>query len=79
MKLLLARIGAFLFFIWGLLHLIAAMSVFSLASEQSGVVQGRLFQDAAFLLFFAVLAMITSYWNARISSSRFGSTRLERR
>ncbi len=65
MYLVLARIGAVLFFLWGLLHVGAALSVFSLGAEQSGIVQGRLYQDAAFLLFFAILAMITAYWNAK--------------
>ncbi|MEM8917484.1 MAG: hypothetical protein AAGE37_01385 [Pseudomonadota bacterium] len=64
-----ARIGALLFFLWGLLHLGAALSVFSLGSEQSGIVQGRLYQDASFLFFFAILAMITAYWNAKASKS----------
>ncbi|MEL6388300.1 MAG: hypothetical protein AAFR00_13200 [Pseudomonadota bacterium] len=72
MTLWLARIGAALFGLWGLLHILAAISVLELAQTlEAGIVQGRLFQDAVFLLFFAVLAIVTAYWNAKNSPKAY--------
>ena len=53
-----ARIGAILYIIWGLLHIIAAKKVYQLAQTlESGMVQGRIIQNAWNLLFFAVFAI----------------------
>ena len=58
MKTYSAKIGAVMYFIWGLLHLKAAFSVYQLGSElDQGMVQGRVFQDAWSLLFFAFVGM----------------------
>ena len=55
------KIGAVLYFIWGLLHLKAAFSVYQLgASMNEGMVQGRIYQDAWSLLFFALIAMVVA-------------------
>ena len=52
---LLARIGAILYVLWGVLHIVAAFKVYSLGqSLEPGTVQGRIFQDAWNLLFFAL-------------------------
>ena len=56
-----AKIGAVLYAIWGLLHLVAALAVYRLgASLDAGMVQGRLFQSAWNLLFFAVFAIVVA-------------------
>lgn len=55
---ILARIGAVLYILWGLLHIVAAYKVFSLGQTiEQGMVQGRLFQDAWNLLFFAIFGI----------------------
>ncbi len=55
---MLAKLGAVLYAVWGLLHLVAALAVYQLgASLDPGIVQGRLFQSAWNLLFFAVFAV----------------------
>ena len=47
-----------MYFIWGLLHLKAAFSVYQLGSGlDAGMVQGRVYQDAWSLLFFALVGM----------------------
>ena len=52
---LLARVGAILYILWGILHIVAAFKVYSLGqSLEPGTVQGRIFQDAWNLLFFAL-------------------------
>jgi len=52
------KIGAIMYFIWGLLHLKAALSVYQLGSSlEAGMVQGRVYQDAWSLLFFALVGM----------------------
>lgn len=57
------RIGAVLYFIWGLLHVNAASKVYALgATLEPGMIQGRLFQGAWNLLFFAVVAMVIAVW-----------------
>jgi hypothetical protein len=55
------KIGAVMYFIWGLLHLKAAYSVYQLGvALEPGMVQGRVFQDAWGLLFFALVGMIVA-------------------
>lgn len=65
------KIGAALYFIWGLLHLKAAYSVYQLGSSlEAGMVQGRIFQDAWNLLFFALVgitvAVVFNWKNSRL-------------
>lgn len=56
-----ARIGAVLYVLWGLLHIVAAYKVFSLAQTlEQGMIQGRLFQDAWNLLFFALFGIVVA-------------------
>ena len=58
---ILARIGAVLYILWGLLHIVAAYKVFSLGQTiEQGIVQGRLFQDAWNLLFFAIFGIVVA-------------------
>ena len=53
-----ARIGAIFYVLWGLLHLSAAWSVCRFATTLGpGMAQGRLYQTAAYLLFFACAAL----------------------
>ena len=52
------RLGSVSYFVWGLLHLQAAYSVYKVgASVEAGMVQGRLYQSAWNLLFFSVCAI----------------------
>ncbi len=64
---ILARIGAALYILWGFLHIVAAYKVFSLGQTiEQGMVQGRLFQDAWNLLFFAIFGITVAViynWN----------------
>jgi hypothetical protein len=54
-----ARIGAVLYVLWGILHIVAAYKVFSLAQTlEQGMIQGRLYQDAWNLLFFALFGIV---------------------
>ncbi len=55
------RLGAICYVIWGLLHLQAAYSVYSLGGTvTAGMVQGRLYQSAWNLLFFALCAIVVA-------------------
>lgn len=57
------RIGATLYFLWGILHLYAAYGIYKLGTDlEPGLVQARLFQDAAFMLIIALLAMAIAVW-----------------
>ncbi|MBI1212060.1 MAG: hypothetical protein GC190_11400 [Alphaproteobacteria bacterium] len=56
-----AIFGAVGFFFWGGLHIAAAQQVYHLGlSLDAGVAQGRIFQDAFYLLAFAVLTMLSA-------------------
>jgi len=58
---LFAQIGSFLYVIWGLLHIQAAYEAFLLGTNlNQGLVQGKIFQDAWNLLFFALFSIIIS-------------------
>ena len=58
---MLHRIGAVMYVIWGVLHLNAALKVYQLGDAlDPGMVQGRLFQSAWNLLFFAVVAIVVA-------------------
>jgi hypothetical protein len=65
------KIGAVMYFVWGLLHLKAAYSVYQLGmSLEAGMIQARIFQDAWNLLFFALVgitvAVIFNWHNSRL-------------
>ncbi len=69
---LFARLGAVTYVLWGLLHIQAARLVFMLGSSlEPGMLQGRIYQDAFNLLFFALFAIAVAVklnWN----NSRLG-------
>jgi len=66
---MLAKIGAILYVLWGILHIVAAYKVFALGqSLEQGMVQGRLYQDAWNLLFFALFGIaVAVFYNWRNS------------
>ncbi len=54
-----AKIGAGLYVIWGLLHIQAAYEAFILGTTiNQGIIQGKIFQDAWNLLFFALFSIV---------------------
>lgn len=56
-----AKIGAVFYILWGLLHFIAAKKVFMLGQTlESGLLQGRIYQDAFYLLFFALFGVVVA-------------------
>jgi hypothetical protein len=58
---ILAKAGAVAYVIWGLLHLQAAWSVYTLGrSMPSGMASGRVLQDAWNLLWFSILAILAA-------------------
>ena len=58
---LLARTGAVLYLLWGVLHIVAAYKVYALGqSLEPGMVQGRIFQGAWNLLFFALFGLVVA-------------------
>ena len=60
------RLGALLYVLWGALHLLAAVEGFRLATTvDAGLIQGRLFQNSAYLVFFSLVAIgvaVTMNW-----------------
>src|SRR5215469_3780858 len=64
-----SKIAAALYINLGLLHLLAAYSVYALGrSLDSSMVQGRVLQDAWNLLFFSIIAIfVAATWNWRNS------------
>ena len=68
---ILARIGSVLYVVWGLLHIVAAFKVYALGQTlEQGMLQGRIYQDAWNLLFFAlfgiVVAVALNWKNSRL-------------
>lgn len=66
-----AKLGAVTYVLWGLLHIQAARFVYALGqSLEPGIIQGRIFQDAWNLLFFAlfgiVVAVTLNWKNSRL-------------
>ena len=54
-----SKLGSLLYVLWGALHIVVASKVYALALGMgAGIVQGRIFQDAWSLLFFAVFAIV---------------------
>jgi len=66
-----AKLGAVTYVLWGLLHIQAARFVYVLGqSLEPGIIQGRIYQDAWNLLFFAlfgiVVAVTLNWTNSRL-------------
>ena len=58
---LFAKIGSVTYVLWGILHIEAARKVYVLGQTlDAGMVQGRIFQDAWNLLFFAVFGIVVA-------------------
>jgi len=56
-----SKLGAVTYVLWGLLHILAARVVYQLSQTlEPGIVQGRIFQDAWNLLFFAVFSIVVA-------------------
>ncbi|MEH6515388.1 MAG: hypothetical protein V7742_01810 [Halioglobus sp.] len=56
---LFAKLGSITYVLWGILHIEAARKVYALGQTlDSGMVQGRVFQDAWNLLFFAIFGIV---------------------
>lgn len=67
----LSFLGAGCYSLWGLLHIFAAHGIYQLGAEQSGLVQGRLYQDAALMLAIALAVLyVAAFKNWR--NDRFG-------
>jgi hypothetical protein len=65
------KIGAVLYLLWGLLHVKAAIATYQLGMTlEPGIVQGRVYQDAWNLAFFAisvsVIAVLLNWRNSRL-------------
>jgi hypothetical protein len=62
-----ARIGAVFYVLWGVFHLVAANTVYILAEQSTGMVRGRLLQNAFYVLFLALagisMAIILNWRN----------------
>ena len=69
---LFAKLGAVTYVLWGLLHIQAARLVYMLGdSLEPGMVQGRIYQDAWNLLFFALFGIVVAVW-LNWNNSRLG-------
>ena len=56
---LFAKLGSITYVLWGILHIEAARKVYVLGQTlDAGMVQGRIFQDAWNLLFFAIFGIV---------------------
>jgi hypothetical protein len=53
-----AKIGAACYVVWAILHVFAAGAVYRLSEGASGMVRGRLQQDAFYLVFFAIAGVV---------------------
>ena len=54
-----ARLGSITYILWGILHIEAARKVYMLGQDLgAGMVQGRVYQDAWNLLFFALFGIV---------------------
>jgi hypothetical protein len=69
---LFAKLGAVTYVLWGFLHIQAARLVYMLGdSLEPGMVQGRIYQDAWNLLFFALFGIVVAVW-LNWNNSRLG-------
>ncbi len=58
-----AKLGSVSYILWGLLHLEGARRVYTLGqSIDPGMIQGRIYQDAWGLLFFAIFGIVVAIW-----------------
>lgn len=58
---LFAKLGSVTYILWGILHIEAARKVYLLGQTlDPGMLQGRIFQDAWNLLFFAIFAIVVA-------------------
>jgi hypothetical protein len=56
---LFAKLGSITYVLWGILHIVAARKVYMLGQTlDPGMVQGRIYQDAWNLLFFALFGIV---------------------
>lgn len=56
---LFAKLGSITYVLWGVLHIVAAQKVYMLGQTlDPGMVQGRIYQDAWNLLFFALFGIV---------------------
>ncbi len=55
-----ARLGACCYAIWGIFHCKVAWDIFTLGREQAGLVQGRLYQLAAYMLTIALFVLVVA-------------------
>ncbi|MDQ7015944.1 MAG: hypothetical protein Q9N68_06155 [Gammaproteobacteria bacterium] len=65
------KMGAILYLLWGLLHIKAAIATYQLgATLDPSLIQGRVYQDAWNLVFFAVsvsvIAVLLNWRNSRL-------------
>ncbi|MGD8642520.1 MAG: hypothetical protein PVG89_17935 [Gammaproteobacteria bacterium] len=65
------KIGAILYLLWGVLHVKAAIATYQLgATLEPGLVQGRVYQDAWNLIFFAIsvslIAILLNWRNSQL-------------
>lgn len=65
------RLGAVFYVVWGLLHIAAANKIYQLgASQEAGLLQGRLYQAAWNMLYLAifsiVIAVLYNWKNSRM-------------
>lgn len=64
--LLLARIGAVAYLLWGLWHLRVVTAMFEgAAAMEDPVLQARIFQGAFHILIFVVFAIVVAWWTAQ--------------
>ena len=67
-----AKLGSISYVLWGILHIEAARMVYALGQTlDPGMVQGRIFQDAWNLLFFAIFGIVVGVF-LNWKNSRFG-------
>jgi hypothetical protein len=71
LSLIAARAGAICYIAWGLFHVNVAHDIYVLASAQNGLVQGRLYQLAAYMLtialFVAAVGLFGNWRNRRMA------------
>jgi hypothetical protein len=60
-RIVFARLGAVFYALWGLLHYTAAYGVYQIGlATSSGIIQGRLFQEAFYLVAFATSGIVVA-------------------
>lgn len=59
---MLSRLGALCYVAWGLFHIKVAVDIWRLGAGQHGLVQGRLYQLAAYMVTIAVFVLVVGLW-----------------